>query len=260
MNVYSIKNRKRHKRYIGATLNFDRRIREHLSVLRRNKHENGHLQSAWNKDGEESFVIRPVATAKSIEELDRLEDEYIELYGDYNIRSGGLKHFSHSEKSKRKMSETRRQRKIPSSTLGMTFKRTTEVKDKYARLQRPQGYPMLVSPNGKKIEVINARRFARENELWQTGVRQLVDGYVDCYKGWTRADTKYIDRGHTISSRKRPQGFPQVISPGGDMYSIEVLREFCRTHNLSVGNMSQLINGKKECYKGWTTKLEIHHG
>ena len=255
MYVYSIKNKQTHKRYIGATTRGIQRITEHLSNLRRNIHQNSHLQNAWNKSGEENFVINMVAEVSTLNELDKLEEKLISKYGDYNIRTGGSKCFKMSEESKKKISRAAMGRASP--TKGMTFNRPTKIRDESAQRQKPDGYPILISPDGEEVSFINLKRFSKEQKLWFSGVRQLVEGTIDCYKGWTRKGTNYISRGHTISNRRRPQGFPDVISPSGDTYSIEILSEFCRIHNLSKGNMSQLINGKKESYKGWTLNMEI---
>ena len=41
--------------YVGQSKNFNQRKNEHLSKLRRNNHENIHLQRTFNKYGEDSL-------------------------------------------------------------------------------------------------------------------------------------------------------------------------------------------------------------
>lgn len=53
--VYQITNIVNGKRYIGSSQNIWRRWNAHIFHLRNNKHHNSHLQSAWNKYGEEQF-------------------------------------------------------------------------------------------------------------------------------------------------------------------------------------------------------------
>ncbi|MBU1060723.1 MAG: glycosyltransferase, partial [Proteobacteria bacterium] len=55
--VYRIKNNKNGKVYIGSAANFSRRFSEHLRMLKRNDHENNHLQRSWDKYGEENFSL-----------------------------------------------------------------------------------------------------------------------------------------------------------------------------------------------------------
>lgn len=53
--IYSIKNKKNGKIYIGQSVNITPRWWDHKKLLRKEKHPNDHLQSAWNMYGEESF-------------------------------------------------------------------------------------------------------------------------------------------------------------------------------------------------------------
>lgn len=47
--VYQIYNPINNKRYIGSSINVERRLKEHLRNLKKNTHCNVHLQSAYNK-------------------------------------------------------------------------------------------------------------------------------------------------------------------------------------------------------------------
>ena len=53
--IYSIKNTKDGKVYVGLSTKIETRFHFHRRRLRNGKHKNEHLQSAWNKHGEESF-------------------------------------------------------------------------------------------------------------------------------------------------------------------------------------------------------------
>ena len=53
--IYKILNNINGKIYIGSTKNFNKRWVTHKYLLRLNKHENKHLQYAWNKYGEVHF-------------------------------------------------------------------------------------------------------------------------------------------------------------------------------------------------------------
>lgn len=47
--VYQIYNPITNKRYIGSSINVERRLKEHLRNLKRNNHHNMYLQAAYNK-------------------------------------------------------------------------------------------------------------------------------------------------------------------------------------------------------------------
>jgi len=48
------------KCYIGSTVNFGKRKKEHIAALRLNKHHSRYLQRAWNKHGESYFEFSTV--------------------------------------------------------------------------------------------------------------------------------------------------------------------------------------------------------
>lgn len=49
--VYQIYNTETNKRYIGSSIDVQRRLKEHLRNLKANRHCNQHLQNAWNRYG-----------------------------------------------------------------------------------------------------------------------------------------------------------------------------------------------------------------
>ena len=53
--IYCIENIINHKTYIGSSKNIYQRLLKHFALLRHNKHQNPHLQSAWDKYGESNF-------------------------------------------------------------------------------------------------------------------------------------------------------------------------------------------------------------
>ena len=83
--IYCIENTINHKTYIGSSKNIYQRLLKHFALLRHNKHENAHLQSAWNKYGEEAFQWFVIEYCDN-EYLTQKEQESIDLFGaEYNI-------------------------------------------------------------------------------------------------------------------------------------------------------------------------------
>ena len=108
--VYEIFNMVNGKSYVGQSTNITQRLSKHKSELRHNKHQNLHLQNAWNKYGEHSFLFN-ILEYCNIDELDDIERYYINIwnltnnqYG-YNVESGGNLNKTLSTETKRKLSE-----------------------------------------------------------------------------------------------------------------------------------------------------------
>lgn len=91
--VYRIVNNINGKLYIGSTGSkggFKKRWSYHLTDLRQNKHHSRHLQRAWNKYGEESFVFEILETIEDFtkETLLIREQHYLDLYKSYDVNLG----------------------------------------------------------------------------------------------------------------------------------------------------------------------------
>lgn len=90
--IYKITNTINGKCYIGQTKDYKARFQNHKLRLRKNEHENPHLQYAWNKYGANAFTFEILEFA---EDYNEREKYYIKLYNStdesygYNIMAGG---------------------------------------------------------------------------------------------------------------------------------------------------------------------------
>lgn len=75
--IYKIINTINNKFYVGSTSNTKVRFREHRRKLRSGKHHCKHLQAAWNKYGEHTFVFVVVEEVTAQDGLFAAEDKWL---------------------------------------------------------------------------------------------------------------------------------------------------------------------------------------
>lgn len=111
--IYCIFNKATSKRYIGQTIDFDRRKKCHLAMLRHNHHYNDYLQNSYNRYGEQSFdifLIEAVEPNRAL--LDEREKYWIAFYKSffankgYNLSFGGTGKEAVTEETKKKLSKS----------------------------------------------------------------------------------------------------------------------------------------------------------
>ena len=75
--IYKIINTINGKFYVGSTINTRERFRTHRKRLRKGNHHAKHLQAAWNKHGENSFVFTVIETIPDGQSLQEAEDIWL---------------------------------------------------------------------------------------------------------------------------------------------------------------------------------------
>lgn len=106
--VYELFNLVNGKRYVGSSINIYNRLNEHLYNLKNNKAHNKHLQSAWNKYGEENFIYNVLEFCNEDLQFKR-EQYYIDcIHPEYNLTYNVIANTGHqvSDECKKKISET----------------------------------------------------------------------------------------------------------------------------------------------------------
>lgn len=105
--IYCIENTINHKIYIGSSKNIYQRLLKHFALLRHNKHQNAHLQNAWNKYGEVYFRWFVLEFCDNSVLAER-EQYCMDLFGaEYNITKIVERNIL-SKESRIKQGETRR--------------------------------------------------------------------------------------------------------------------------------------------------------
>lgn len=106
--IYIIINTVNNHRYVGSSVNIKRRLENHRADLRHNNHANAHLQNAWNKYGENSFIFSVLEKCSKDNRFVR-EQYYVDiLKPEYNICIDVVQNPPTSVESRLKQSSTRK--------------------------------------------------------------------------------------------------------------------------------------------------------
>ena len=110
--IYLIINLENGKRYIGSSKDIYDRLHTHCYNLKNNKGRNAHLQSAWNKYGENVFVWSVLEYCDENVRFER-EQYYIEMIKpEYNLTTNVIANLGHTptQDCKNKISKTLKQK------------------------------------------------------------------------------------------------------------------------------------------------------
>jgi group I intron endonuclease len=102
--VYQILNLVNGKRYIGSSADVKCRVIIHVARLRGGYHPNRHLQSAWNKYGESSFLLEAVEYAEDSVSCEQVWIDFCKPEYNASTLATGI---AHTEESRRKISQGR---------------------------------------------------------------------------------------------------------------------------------------------------------
>lgn len=90
--IYKIRNVVNGKFYVGSSINSKLRFRQHRKLLRGDRHHCKHLQSAWNRYGEDCFKFECVEVVEDVTQLQAAEDRWlVEHVGKAYCYNSGLR-------------------------------------------------------------------------------------------------------------------------------------------------------------------------
>lgn len=228
--VYIIRCLANDKIYIGSTKNLRRRWYLHRWQLDRSKHDNPHLQRAWNKYGAAAFVFEVLELVMPRLLLER-EQHWLDEFKPYRPEIGfniGIR--ANSGAAGREPSEETR-RKISAANSGKV--RSLETRAKIGTAHK-----------GTKL----SKEHIEKLRLSHKGYK-LTDE--------TRAKLSVAHRGKRRSPESVEQGAEKhrktyiVTSPDGTEYTIKGLAKFCREKGLIAASMCMVAGGRQKQHKGW---------
>lgn len=228
--IYKISFANTDKVYIGQTVDFNRRKRAHLNVLKSGTGAKK-LQDAFDTYGNPQFEIL-LEGLSSQKELDDCENEAISIYDSCNngfnthntSRAGftacygelnGNSKFSNAEIIEFMnyvIANPTIRLKTVAEIFGMAYVTADEicrgVKHKWLSLAYPIEHAKLLSLVGTRSKAFTAK---------EMGIT-----------------------------------YPPIKAPDGTVYEVTALRQFAREHGLNNSSLCAVLNGKQLQHKGWT--------
>lgn len=131
--IYEIRNIITNDLYIGSTVNFNDRKWRHFSDLKKGKHHSIILQRAFDKYGEETFIMKPLEKCERSSLID-LENKYLQsLEPKYNICRIANSNLGYkvTDETKKKLSEYAKKNNVkpPKETWMSKRKKVQMLKD-----------------------------------------------------------------------------------------------------------------------------------
>lgn len=222
------------KIYIGSSINILKRWSDHRSALRAYRHNNPHLQRAWNKYGESAFTFEVLELVMPWSLLDREQywldklKPYQRKVG-YNIgikAIGGMVGRKHTPEALTKMSSQQKGKKQKSETIEKR----------------------RISNTGKKRSPEFRARLSAANKGKKHSPEALAK--MSAAKLGKKLSPEIYEQ--QAESRRKTYIF---TSPEGVEIIAKGLAKFCREHGLLSGSMSEVASGKRRQYKGWKCRL-----
>ena len=190
--IYIIKNLVNNKVYVGSAFNLSNRFSTHKYRLRRNKHRNKHLQSAYNLYGERNFLFEVLEFVENKEDILEREQYYLDLFScydrnkGYNIckTAGNTAGVLPSKETRKKMSEAalrRPKRTMPEHQRELLSEMFSGV-GKKINWEIVREIRKLYSNGG-----ISQREIAERYGIFQTTVSEIIRNKI-----WKDENYKYV--------------------------------------------------------------------
>ncbi len=170
--IYEIRNVETGKFYVGSAVSLRKRWNRHLFLLKRGKHDNCHLQRAWDISGPESFTFSVLEYVSNAADLIQREQHWFALLGamtnGYNLApvAGSRLGSKQSEETRRRISEGCKGRKATDETrermsaANRLRKQSPEARAKISAARKGVKVPAEVV--ARRVETQKRNRLAKQ--------------------------------------------------------------------------------------------------
>lgn len=222
--IYAIYCDANDKYYIGSSKNIPQRILKHRCFLRNGKHQNPHLQNAYNKYGESRFLVRCLEIIGG-EGLLLAEKRWMDaldcINNGFNIRTE------------------------PSSNAGLETSPATKTKLSLAIRQHYIDHPEA-RDRASKQGLSRSKEHSELMKQWHINNRHPRLGKKEKLESTLLRAAKLRGRpSSTVISYS-------FVSPKSEVFSGKNINKFCREHGLSNILMGKINSGMVKQHKGWT--------
>lgn len=275
--VYVILNKETGKLYVGSSWKMKGRVADHRRELRKGKHGNSYLQAAWKKYGESSFEVAhfQICGMPNEEKLRKLESDWINLLGSssremgYNLDPSARElGYMRSEETRRKMSESKKGRKLSTANREAIRKANTgrkctpetrakisaankgkirpeqrgKIRSQESRLRMSESAKgkILSEETRKKIGAAGKRRFQDPEAR-----KRLSQTVKERFR-----DPELLARIGEASKGRNAKDYI-VTDPDGVSRQIHNLTRFCFEQGLPESTMHRVALGYTDHCRGW---------
>lgn len=216
--------------YIGQSTHLEKRLRDHRSALRDNRHYNSKLQMAYSCIENDAECRMEVLEECVSTELDSREEYYIKLFD--SVHSG----FNFL------------------STPTSTARGTKASRSKYTREEIIQIVDLLVDSRNSNIDISN--RLNVPVSIVRTIAYGKRHRWVqeEFPEKWAIIKNNIESNSRFYSSNDintRSGVVHTLISPTGQEYSFSNIAAFARKHNLNKSHVCQVLKGNVPHHKNW---------
>lgn len=253
--------------YIGSANDIQRRIlREHLSDLNNNNHDNQPFQRSWNKYNENKGFIWILLESCSPERQILLDTEqkYLDLYRPFVDEFGGfnIAHFASGGGLPGKELSFEHKEKLRFAKLGKKLSQEHKEKISKANIGKEGGMKGKRHSEETKKRMSESQKNTDRNRAVLKGENNPFYGKrhsLETKQKISRANlgrkaSKQERRLSSKTKRERQINAKKHIFINPDKIKVEIfnLRKFCKDNNLDYACMWRVQTGKRKTHKGWT--------